>query len=67
VADQFLLAVVWLRHYPTQECLGYLFGVSDSTALRAVRRCLPCWRRRAGTRCACPTPARAGAATCPPC
>jgi DDE superfamily endonuclease/Helix-turn-helix of DDE superfamily endonuclease len=41
VADQFLLTVVWLRHYPTQECLGYLFGVSDSTALRAVRRCLP--------------------------
>jgi hypothetical protein len=41
VADQFLLAVVWLRHYPTQEALGYLFGVSDSTALRAVRRCLP--------------------------
>jgi hypothetical protein len=41
VADQFLLAVVWLRHYPTQECLAYLFGVSDSTALRAARRCLP--------------------------
>jgi hypothetical protein len=40
-ADQFLLAVVWLRQYPTQECLGYLFGVSDSSALRAVRRCLP--------------------------
>lgn len=40
-ADQILLAVVWLRHYPTQECLGYLFGVSDSSALRAVRRCLP--------------------------
>jgi DDE superfamily endonuclease/Helix-turn-helix of DDE superfamily endonuclease len=40
-ADQFLLTVVWLRHYPTQECLGCLFGVSDSTALRAVRRCLP--------------------------
>jgi hypothetical protein len=40
-ADQFLLTVVWLRHYPTQEALGYLFGVSDSTALRAVRRCLP--------------------------
>jgi len=32
---------VWLRHYPTQECLGYLFGVSDSTALRAARCCLP--------------------------
>jgi DDE superfamily endonuclease/Helix-turn-helix of DDE superfamily endonuclease len=41
VVDQFLLTIVWLRHYPTQECLGYLFGVSDSTALRAVRRCLP--------------------------
>jgi hypothetical protein len=41
VADQFLLTVVWLRHYPNQECLGYLFGVSDSTARRAVRRCLP--------------------------
>jgi len=40
-ADQILLTVVWLRHYPTQECLGYLFGVSDSSALRAVRRCLP--------------------------
>jgi hypothetical protein len=41
VADQLLLTVVWLRQYPTQECLGYLFGVSDSSALRAVRRCLP--------------------------
>jgi hypothetical protein len=41
VADQFLLTIVWLRQYPTQECLGYLFGVSDSTALRAARRCLP--------------------------
>jgi hypothetical protein len=40
-AEQFLLTIVWLRHYPTQECLGYLFGASDSTALRAVRRCLP--------------------------
>ncbi len=41
VDDQFLLTIVWLRHYPTQECLGYLFGASDSTALRAIRRCLP--------------------------
>jgi hypothetical protein len=39
--DQVLLTVVWLRQYPTQEVLGFLFGVSDSTALRAVRRCLP--------------------------
>jgi DDE superfamily endonuclease/Helix-turn-helix of DDE superfamily endonuclease len=41
LTDQLLLTVVWLRQYPTQEVLGYLFGVSDSTALRAVRRCLP--------------------------
>lgn len=40
-ADQLLMTVVWLRQYPTQEALGFLFGVSDSTALRAVRRCLP--------------------------
>jgi hypothetical protein len=40
-ADQVLLTAVWLRQYPTQEVLGFLFGVSDSTALRAVRRCLP--------------------------
>jgi hypothetical protein len=40
-ADQVLLTVIWLRQYPTQEVLGFLFGVSDSTALRAVRRCLP--------------------------
>jgi hypothetical protein len=39
--DQVLLVVIWLRQYPTQEVLGFLFGVSDSTALRAVRRCLP--------------------------
>src|SRR5437763_16375100 len=36
-ADQLLAAVVWLRHYPTEEVLGFLFGVSDSTARRAVR------------------------------
>jgi DDE superfamily endonuclease len=40
-ADQLLLTVIWLRHYPTQEVLGFLFGVSDSTARRAVLRGLP--------------------------
>jgi hypothetical protein len=39
--DQVLLTIVWLRQYPTQEVLGFLFGVSDSTALRAIARCLP--------------------------
>ena len=40
-ADQVLLAVVWLRQYPTNEVLGFLFGVSDSTASRTRARCLP--------------------------
>ena len=40
-ADQLLLTVIWLRQYPTNEVLGFLFGVSDSTASRARARCLP--------------------------
>ena len=39
--DQILLTVVWLRVYPTQEVLGYLFGVSDSTVSRIIQRVLP--------------------------
>jgi Helix-turn-helix of DDE superfamily endonuclease len=39
--DQILLTVVWLRHYPTLEALGSLFGVSDTTAGRYIRRILP--------------------------
>jgi hypothetical protein len=41
VIDQVLLTIVWLRLYPTHEVLGYLFGVSDSTARRAIVRMLP--------------------------
>lgn len=36
--DQLLLAVIWLRKYPTNEVLGFLFGVSDSVVSRLVRR-----------------------------
>lgn len=39
--DQLLLAVVWLRVYPTHEVLGYLFGVSDTTVSRTSARWLP--------------------------
>lgn len=39
--DQLLLTVVWLRVYPTNEVLGFLFGVSDSTASRLVNRWVP--------------------------
>jgi hypothetical protein len=43
--DQVLLTVIWLRQYPTNEALGFLFGVSDSTASRARTRCLPVLER----------------------
>lgn len=39
--DQILLTIVWLRLYPTLEVLGGLFGVSDTTAGRYIRRILP--------------------------
>src|SRR4051794_4978725 len=39
--DHLLLTVVWLRVYPTQEVLGYLFGVSDSAARSVIERVLP--------------------------
>lgn len=41
VIDQLLLTVIWLRRYPTQEVLGFLFGISDTTAGRCIRRGLP--------------------------
>lgn len=44
-ADQLLLTVIWLRQYPTNEALGFLFGVSDSTASRARARCLTALER----------------------
>jgi hypothetical protein len=39
--DRLLLTIVWLKRYPTHEVLGYLFGVSDSTAGRYIKRLLP--------------------------
>src|SRR5579872_2842635 len=39
--DQVLLTVIWLRIYPTNEVLGYLLGVSDSTASRILHRVVP--------------------------
>jgi hypothetical protein len=44
-ADQLLLTIIWLRQYPTNEVLGFLFGVSDSTASRVRTRCLPVLER----------------------
>jgi hypothetical protein len=39
--NRVLLAVVWLRVYPTHAVLGYLFGVSESAARRLLGWTLP--------------------------
>jgi hypothetical protein len=39
--NQLLLTVIWLRLYPIHEVLAYLFGISDSTVSRVIRRVLP--------------------------
>lgn len=39
--DQVLVTVVWLRRYPINAVLGFLFGVEETTALRTVHRVLP--------------------------
>jgi len=41
MTDQLLLVVVWLHKYPTNEVLGFLFGVSDSVASKLVKRLVP--------------------------
>lgn len=39
--EQLLLVVIWLRVYPTSPVLGFLFGVSHPTVLRAIALVLP--------------------------
>jgi hypothetical protein len=39
--EQILLATIWLRQYPTNEVLAFLFGISDSTVSRVVNRLVP--------------------------
>ncbi len=56
--NPFLLTIFWLRHYPSQEVLGYLFGVWDSTAKRAMDRCLPLWEAAGQDTMRLPDPGR---------
>jgi len=39
--DQVLLTVIWLRLYPTQEVLGYFFGVSQAVVSHYIAHTLP--------------------------
>lgn len=41
IREQVLLTVIWLHLYPAWEVLGLLFGVSDTTAGRAISHVLP--------------------------
>ena len=39
--DQILMTVIWLRHYPRQPVLGYLFGVSQTAVSHYISHVLP--------------------------
>jgi hypothetical protein len=39
--DQLLMGVVWLRCYPKQVVMAYLFGVSETSVSRVLNRVLP--------------------------
>jgi DDE superfamily endonuclease/Helix-turn-helix of DDE superfamily endonuclease len=41
IQDQVLMTVVWLRCYPKQYVLAYLYGVSESSVSRVLKRVLP--------------------------
>lgn len=41
IRDQILMTLVWLRCYPKQDVLAYLFGVSESSVSRVLNRVLP--------------------------
>jgi hypothetical protein len=56
--DQILLTVMWLRKYPTQEVLGYLFGVSDTSAGRVIKRLLPLLETKGRATMKMPDPGR---------
>lgn len=43
--DQVVMTLVWLRLYPTQDVLGYLFGVSAPTVGRYLRHVVPVLER----------------------
>lgn len=56
--NDLLLTVVWLRVYPTNEVLAFLFGVSDSTVSRIIARVLPLLEARGRDTMRMPDPGR---------
>ena len=56
--DQILLTVIWLRLYPTQDVLGYFFGISQATVSTYLQRVLPLLERDGRDRMRMPDPGR---------
>src|SRR5258708_39629905 len=58
VRDQILLTVIWLRQYPTQEVLGYFFGISQTTVSHYLSHVLPILEQDGRDRVRMPDPGR---------
>lgn len=56
--DQVLLTVIWLRQYPTQDVLGYFFGLHQSNVSRTIERVLPVLERAGRDTMRLPDPGR---------
>lgn len=56
--DQILLTVIGLRVYPTQDVLGYFFGVSQATVSTYLQRVLPLLEQDGRDRMRMPAPGR---------
>ena len=56
--DQVLLTVICLRQYPTQDVLGYFFGVSQPSVSRILKRVLPLLEADGRDRMRMPDPGR---------
>jgi hypothetical protein len=58
VRDQVLLSVISLRQYPTQDVLGYFFGLSQASVSRVLERVLPLLEADGRDRMRLPDPGR---------
>lgn len=58
VGDQVLLSVISLRQYPTQDVLGYFFGLSQASVSRILERVLPLLEADGRDRMRLPDPGR---------
>lgn len=56
--DQLLMGVIWLRCYPKQNVLGYLFGVSKASVSRVLARMVPLLAANGRERMRMPDPGR---------